>query len=932
MAEPKKNAHALNRSQEIATECQRRLDSGEIVDLKEVLSQYAELEEYLKPLLDEIDWERIDEGHDDDAQVLGEFRIIREIGRGGMGCVVFEAEQLSLKRKVALKVLPSHLSYSDSAVIKFWREAQAGARQKHPNIVSVIAQGEHEGAYYIAQELIENGYSLADRIEELASAGGPSPGHFRDAALFLRETAEALHHIHDAGVVHRDIKPSNILITPEGRPKITDFGLAKMEGTAHLSQSGIPAGTPYYMSPEQAEGHRGSVDHRSDVFSLGVTMYEMLTFERPFEGETSQEILRKIIHTEPRNPQGVNPRVPTDLAVICLKAMEKRAASRYDSMQAFADDLNRYLLGDVILARPVGAGARFMKRVRRNPVLSTAIGIAGVALLAWCILGPIFYFNAKSAQANAERQYEEITQLSDVKRISQYLAEADISWPTVPENISEMEAWIDKAEKLLQNYDRYRARLDAVREEALPYSVDDERDDAYRLSARRDMDLLTDTRRMFSAKLAAIETGVIDPVQGEFQDQPVETVTAEIEGIIAELDGKIAACDAEAKKSFCRRTWRFTDIELQWRHDLLEELVLNCGSLAGSKLSEVKSRLERARTVSHDSFEAPQDKWQEAIKSIGDRNESPQYDGLRLKPQIGFVPIGKDSESGLWEFVQIHSGEIPERDQDGKLVLTEKAGFVFVLIPGGEFMMGAELPPESGANDPTDSRRFTRPIELPRHKVTVDHFFLSKYEMTQAQWVRITGSNPSEYNPEVELDKSPTLLHPVERMRWVEGEVVLSSCGLRYPSEAEWEYAARAGTTSVWWTGDTVATLQGAANILDRHYMEFDFQETFAYELDLDDGYVVHAPVGSFRANSFGLHDMLGNVFEFCQDNWHNRYWGAPDDGAAWEVVNNPDRVIRGGGWNQNSLVCRSSYRTNIKDDYATSAAGLRPACTLRED
>ena len=192
-------------------------------------------------------------------------------------------------------------------------------------------------------------------------------GYFREVAQLIAEIADALQHAHDAGVIHRDIKPSNIVLTKEGQPKVTDFGLAKIEDALALSRTGEFAGTPYYMSPEQAMSRRMGIDKRTDIYSLGATLYEMLTLKRPFEGETSQEVLKKILLQEPVDPRKVKPGVPRDLAVICLKAMEKDPARRYQSMKELGEDLRRYLAGDVILAKPAGPAARAMKRVSGIP-------------------------------------------------------------------------------------------------------------------------------------------------------------------------------------------------------------------------------------------------------------------------------------------------------------------------------------------------------------------------------------------------------------------------------------------------------------------------------------------------------------------------------------------------------------------------------------
>ncbi len=373
-----------------------RRGSGEEVDFEEYTRKLPELESELRGVLDRIGRELLvrpdaETVADGESLILGDFRILGRIGAGGMASV-YEAEQVSLNRRVALKVLPSHLSFSDEAVMSFRREAEAGGRQAHPGIVSVYAAGEHEGAHYIAQELVEGGRTLAGMLEEQRARETLPTGYFREVARLVREVALALQHAHDSGVIHRDVKPSNILLTPEDRPRLTDFGLAKVEGAMALSRTGDFTGTPYYMSPEQAMSRRVPITASTDIFSLGVTCYELLTLERPFDGESSHEVLTKVVFHEPRDPRRVNPRVPRDLAIICLKAMEKRPEKRYADMASFADDLGRFLDGETILAHPVGAGARLWRRVRRNPAVSSLGGLAFLLLilvvfvLPWVVL------------------------------------------------------------------------------------------------------------------------------------------------------------------------------------------------------------------------------------------------------------------------------------------------------------------------------------------------------------------------------------------------------------------------------------------------------------------------------------------------------------------------------------------------------------------
>ena len=281
---------------------------------------------------------------------FGDFELTRELGKGGMG-VVWEAVDRTLRRRVALKILPVQVELVPQALLRFQREAQAGGRISHAGIVAIHAFGQHAGTHYIAQELVADGRTLADLIGERRRQTEVPAGYYHDVAQLFVRAADALQVVHDAGVVHRDIKPSNILLDGGGNPKVADFGLAQVEDALALSRTGDFAGTPYYMSPEQAAARRIGIDHRTDVFSLGVTLYETLTLSRPFEGDTSQEVLEKILMDDPPEPRRLRARMPRDLSVICLKAMQKKRDRRYPSMRAFAEDLQRFLAGETIRAR-----------------------------------------------------------------------------------------------------------------------------------------------------------------------------------------------------------------------------------------------------------------------------------------------------------------------------------------------------------------------------------------------------------------------------------------------------------------------------------------------------------------------------------------------------------------------------------------------------
>jgi serine/threonine protein kinase/Tfp pilus assembly protein PilF len=358
---------------------------------------------------------------------LGDFRPLREIGRGGMG-VVYEAEQVSLGRRVALKVLPLTAALDPKQAQRFRNEAQAAARLHHPHIVPVYAVGWERGVPYYAMQLID-GRSLADVIQELRrerSGAGKTKGEHqaptadragrrpvtsvrqrpapraRTVAEWGIQAAEALDYAHECGVVHRDIKPGNLLLDARGHIWVTDFGLARFPGEDGLTRTGDVLGTLRYMSPEQAHARRGTVDHRADVYALGASLYELLTLEPVFDGGTPQEVLYRTAHEEPRPLRRVDPAIPAELETIVLKALEKDPARRYQTAQEFADDLRRFLAEQPIQARRPTPQERAVKWLRRHPAGVRAALLAGVAIVAALAFSAVTFFRERNEARRSE--------------------------------------------------------------------------------------------------------------------------------------------------------------------------------------------------------------------------------------------------------------------------------------------------------------------------------------------------------------------------------------------------------------------------------------------------------------------------------------------------------------------------------------------------
>ncbi|MHC4845824.1 MAG: WD40 repeat domain-containing serine/threonine protein kinase [Planctomycetota bacterium] len=352
---------------------------------------------------------------------LGDYRLKRPLGQGAVG-EVWEAEQVSLGRRVALKLLRPEKETA-GRVRLLAREARAGGRMHHPGIVTVYAAGEVDGTPFIAQQLVGDGFTLADFITRARQQGNPPPGYERKVAdLFLR-VADAVAAAHAAGILHRDIKPSNILIGPDDQPRVGDFGLAHLEDDGAESARGPTSGligTAAYMSPEQVAGDGETIDGRSDVFSLGAVLYEALTLRRAFEGDDAAQVLRRVVDEDPPDPRTLRARLPSDLAVICLKALEKNRAHRYASMSDLADDLRRFLAYEPIHAAPPSAAGRMRRWTQRHPALSATLTLLVISLAVISVLLGREIDLRQTAADNAElatQRADEIAQQSYLANI-----------------------------------------------------------------------------------------------------------------------------------------------------------------------------------------------------------------------------------------------------------------------------------------------------------------------------------------------------------------------------------------------------------------------------------------------------------------------------------------------------------------------------------
>jgi eukaryotic-like serine/threonine-protein kinase len=472
---------------------------------EELLTADPDLAEPLKAYLDRLDelhdaasgFARSDRGEEElaapaeEERRLGDFRLLREIGRGGMG-VVYEAQQISLARRVALKVLPFAAVLDSRQIARFKHEAQAAAQLDHPNIVSIFAVGIDRGVHYFAMQFIDgqpldralaelrgsSSSSLAVTREEIANvllrstvalpvsraqdgratkdlAATPSdaanlstidycpttPGslltarsvnqheYCRTVVQLGIQAAEALHAAHEHGVVHRDVKPSNLLLDGSGKLWVTDFGLARCRSDAPITRTGDLVGTLRYMSPEQAAGKSVLVDHRTDVYSLGVTLYELLALQPAYSGEDGPALLRQIEQQEPWPLRQLQPKTPADLETVVSKAMAKQREERYATAQEFADDLRRVLEGKPTLAKPPTIAERLRKWTRRHRrAMAVAAAVCLFAMLGMTVSTLLIAREKARTEQNyalAEENFRQAREAVDRlgKRVAEQLSE-----------------------------------------------------------------------------------------------------------------------------------------------------------------------------------------------------------------------------------------------------------------------------------------------------------------------------------------------------------------------------------------------------------------------------------------------------------------------------------------------------------------------------
>lgn len=911
----------------------------------------------------------------EDRKRESRYELLGELGRGGMGAVLRVHDE-DLNRNLAMKVALSKVRQIGDAqgtdsntLARFLEEAQITGQLDHPGIVPVHELGlDQEGRAYFTMQLVR-GSELTQVIQDVHEDS--SSWNMTRALGVLLRVCEAMSYAHAKGVIHRDLKPSNIMVGEFGETYVMDWGLARVLGcddkhdiriasetpsmvqtarereraldpdTPLVTMDGSVLGTPAYMPPEQARGELERIDRRSDVYSLGAVLYHLITGRAPYREDSrisAREILSRLLDGPPAAVSVLNPNAPAELAAICEKAMARNPEHRYPDTAAFRDDLRRFLE-----RRPVGARSPSLTYVlslafERHRALAvtilTAGGLAAFGLVIAFSLISQARDRAESNLALANTRLDAYERMADVQRLADRERElVHELGPPWPENIPRITEWIEESREMIGRLEQHRQELARLRSKALPFEAMPEMHPRHHdlVSAQLRLQDLLEKRADLRSQIADfLDVPLAQLNQEQREERRYDAVYTEK---IMEVSNEIASLEIVVNERF---EWIMSDVKDQWLHDTMTELVEGLEAFEARSLHKLKAtpytsipmHLELARRIEAETLVKQKEAWDEAIASIRNQSECPMYEGLEITPQIGLVPAGRDPDTGYWEFSLWElTGEPPQRDANGRIVMQESTGIILVLIPGGTFLMGSE---DAGPGFPS--------VEYPSHEITLDPFFLSKYEMTQAQWEHFTGSNPSFYGKDNYIEDFDVRkreewqlgLLPVHKVDWDECDQVLRRLGLILPTEAQWEYAARAGRAGTWWFGPDKRRLKRFANVYDAFSKSAGLQTPFAPEA-WSDGFAVTSPAGAFHPNPYGLHDIIGNVFEWTRD--HYGPYGFPvHQGTGLRALppkENRDYAVRGGSFYTSANEARITYRTANAAAMRDENLGVRPARLL---
>jgi serine/threonine protein kinase/formylglycine-generating enzyme required for sulfatase activity len=826
---------------------------------------------------------------------FGDYELLEEIARGGMG-VVFKARQMTLNRVVAVKMILAGSLAGQEDVERFHTEAEAAAKLDHPGIVPIHDVGQHDGQHYFSMGFVE-GKSLATRV-----AQGPLP--VREAAEIVKTVAEAVQYAHGKGVIHRDLKPGNILLDQEGKPRVTDFGLAKLtESGSDLTGTGQVLGTPSYMPPEQAAGQVSAVGRQSDVYSLGAILYCLLTGRPPFQAATPLETLLQVQKLEPVAPKNLNPGIPLDLNTIALKCLEKDPARRYQSAQVVAQELQRFLNGVPIVARPISTVERSWRWCKRRPLIPSVVA---ALLVISSIAGLVVHHSAENGRQQNLRS--QVGTALDVVQSNRGLA--------VPVGLKKLQ---DLPRGLVVAELRSRDEL-AVQKHKPGL--------AYARAAFGDVDVEFLCSQVKDATLDEVDN--LAAALGHARDAALTKIAA-----LAQQAHEVA----------------------DWRHKVrLAVLALHLGDhRLAADMCQIENRPDPIqRAIFIDEFP----NWHGGLERLAAQAQSQSESALRsgLALGVGGIPAKRLTERSAWQTVlndwfreqpdsATHSAadwalrqwnvDLPvlansSRPLDSRDWFVNSLGMTLVKVRAGQFVRGEIV------QDPNDQS-----IRQPHQMVTLRAFYLCDREVTKAHFQEFMNDpqcppkdKPANFNRGDNLDMRE---HPQAFVNWYDAVLFcnwlsrregLAPCykrtgrqerfgnteydewrlpahatGYRLPTEAEWEYASRAGATKEFTCGS-------AQELLPKYAV---LQASRAER------------AGGKLPNAWGLFDMHGNLWEWCYD-WAAAYGAGDVSDPVGASPGSASRIHRGGGWDCNPFHCQSASRSWAPPDSRGSNIGFRVA------
>ncbi|MBK9386916.1 MAG: SUMF1/EgtB/PvdO family nonheme iron enzyme [Planctomycetes bacterium] len=824
------------------------------------------------------------------------YDIRREINRGGMG-IIERVWDDDLGRSVAMKVMLGS-STAPSAVDpgaptkleRFIAEAQITSQLDHPGVIPVYDVGiDEDGRLYFTMPFVKG--RTAGEIFRYAREKKNDWDSSRALEVILK-VCDTLAFAHERDVVHRDIKPSNIMVGRFGEVYVMDWGLAKVQGQAE-EKAGRPrvgsSAAHTVIHTDRSKKRQGSSSTTQAGTILGTP-----SFMSPEQG------FGRIEEVGPA----------TD--IYSVGALLYTLLTGYEPYQEPGANVRPESVLDSLLAGPPTPVARLEPN-------------APPELVAIC---------EKAMARKVAQRYASMGELSRDLRdfLAGRVVRAHVTGP-----LAELRKWVARNRAFAAAAALALVALIVGLGASLVFYAR-ERDAAQRTT--RYLQEILALSRMEELRELEERARKLYPISPELAPA-MEAWLVEAERLVSALPE--IERDGRALEQEPAGAATLTPIQLRWRRSQIARLITaligfrdDAGSapdtlqVALTTIPAVRRRLEQARRVEA-TVASEAAAWERCVEEIA---QSERYGNLRIAPQDGLVPLGADPVSHLQEFWHVGSGARPLPQpaypavSSSRWIVTGETGIVLVLIPGGRFNMGASHDSKAPIHHDPQALEAEAPVI---EGVQLAPFLLSKYELTQGQWHRITGNNPSYiYAGRKDVKQEIDLSYPVERISWVECQEVLRCVGLSLPTEARWEYSCRAGTDDPWWSGDASAEFLQQFNLCDASYQARGLIPNNKVEA-WDDGHAVQAPVGETPANPFGLHEMHGNLFEWCLDAWvyYSEDKPSGEDGH-FTKERNDNRAYRGGAYCYPASWARSSWRSSYRREDKFSEIGARPAASLR--